>query len=504
MKKRLFEEEEEEEEEKDEEEQEEDDDEVEEDNEKDDFFDELDVNEKKLDSKKKDEKNKDYIDSKEFISNNCPDELKKRIYTKLQFESASNLVQDNSYFSHALFKSTGWVHIFFIPRFHIFMMMPISILFYYLLITYIIYPETKLLILLIILYIIGIFYQIIVVPEPKKFRPKEEFEDLLNKLLNSSVQIKLYNNGKRKATYQAKYTIDMTNILNIPNDFHYASIKGVGTYLKNDIYPLVNKFNSTYGNKNSSIKREITYKGEKINFDDKVIYSMHSNTDLYSINYLTTIYCLLLLQWIYSLYYALSNIKFCVVIYLTKLITNDSIDSPTEITIRGKRYLIEPFVKNHLGRNDQLDKDYKEHVRLINEQKRKDEERKKWKEKERLENEKKEKEKERKEREIREEKERNTEILSKFKNENYYIEVKRVYDKVFLSFVGYQRKKDYRYKKELGLYDPYCKEKIIEKDQLTIFYPNGFDIRIEILRGLTSYTINIGTEYTKNINYYYD
>jgi len=296
----------------------------------------------------------------------------------------------------------------------------------------------------------------------------------------------------------------MTNILNIPNDFHYASIKGVGTYLKNDIYPLVNKFNSTYGNKNSSIKREITYKGEKINFDDKVIYSMHSNTDLYSINYLTTIYCLLLLQWIYSLYYALSNTKFCVVIYLTKLITNDSIDSPTEITIRGKRYLIEPFVKNHLGRNDQLDKDYKEHVRLINEQKRKDEERKKWKEKERLENEKKEKEKERKEREIREEKERNTEILSKFKNENYYIEVKRVYDKVFLSFVGYQRKKSYRYNKELGLYDPYCKEKIIEKDQLTIFYPNGFDIRIEILRGLTSYTINIGTEYTKNINYYYD
>ena len=39
---------------------------------------------------------------------------------------------------------------------------------------------------------------------------------------------------------------------------------------------------------------------------------------------------------------------------------------------------------------------------------------------------------------------------------------------------------------------------------MTIYYPEGFDIRIEVIRGLNSYTATIGDEYTENFSYYYD
>ena len=470
-----------------------------------DSFDELDVSYEKLKDLKKTEIKKA---SKSFISNECPDELKKKIYIPLKFKSASRFEEESGYTNRSSFRSSRLIHIFFAPVCPTLLMILFSILFYYLLITYILYRELKLLILLIIVYIIGTFYQVLVVPEPKKFRPKVEFEELLTKLLNSSIQIKFYHQDKIKATYQAKYTIDMTGILNIPSKFQYASIKGVQGYSKNDIYTLVNNFNSTYGSKNSKIKTEIIYKREKINFDSNIIYSISSNTDLYSINFLTTFFSLLLLQWIYSLYYDSSDSKGIVEIYLTKLIINDLVDSPSKITIHGKNYLIDSFIKSPISSNYQLDKDYRGYLRKVNEQKRQEQERiekeRRREEKRRQEEEKKRQEKERKEKAIRDEKERNTKILSRFNNENYTITVKKFYDKVSLSFRGYARKKIYEYDKELGVYDPSCKERIIEKDQLTIYYPNGFDIRIEVQRGLTSYTINIGTEYTKNINYYYD
>ena len=102
MKKRLFEEEE-------EEEEEGEDDGEEEDGEENEDFDELDVSDEKFNIKKKGEK---ATTLKSFIGNECPEELKKRIYTKLVFQSASTLETDNSYFSHVLFRSSKLIYIF--------------------------------------------------------------------------------------------------------------------------------------------------------------------------------------------------------------------------------------------------------------------------------------------------------------------------------------------------------------------------------------------------------
>ena len=42
------------------------------------------------------------------------------------------------------------------------------------------------------------------------------------------------------------------------------------------------------------------------------------------------------------------------------------------------------------------------------------------------------------------------------------------------------------------------------KDKMTIYYPKGFDIRIEVLRDIYSYTITIGDDYTRNFEYYHN
>ena len=37
---------------------------------------------------------------------------------------------------------------------------------------------------------------------------------------------------------------------------------------------------------------------------------------------------------------------------------------------------------------------------------------------------------------------------------------------------------------------------------MTIYYPKGFDTRIEVIRGLDSYTVTIGDDYTETFPYY--
>ena len=39
---------------------------------------------------------------------------------------------------------------------------------------------------------------------------------------------------------------------------------------------------------------------------------------------------------------------------------------------------------------------------------------------------------------------------------------------------------------------------------MTIYYPEGYDIRIEVIRGLYSYTVTIGDDYTENFEYYHN
>ena len=151
-------------------------------------------------------------------------------------------------------------------------------------------------------------------------------------------------------------------------------------------------------------------------------------------------------------------------------------NTPSKITIHGRRYQIEPYLVNPIENNSELEKDLEEYERDI---------------------------KEKEEREA--EKKRNTKVLSYFENgRNFTIEVKRVYNTVYLRFDAYTNRGHSWHKSELGDYDPNIEERIIRKDKMTIYYPKGYDIRIEVIRGLSSYTITIGDDYTRNFDYYYD
>ena len=57
------------------------------------------------------------------------------------------------------------------------------------------------------------------------------------------------------------------------------------------------------------------------------------------------------------------------------------------------------------------------------------------------------------------------------------------------------------YQKYLGDYDKNIVEHIERSRKLTVYYPNGFDIRIEVIRGLYDYTVTIGDVYTKTFEY---
>ena len=410
--------------------------------------------------------------TKFFINNECPINLRDNKYIKLKYIFGK--ITNNNQFESSEIKK-----LYNVKALAIIFVMFYSLTFYDLLITFIIYHDIKLLIYFIIVYILGSLFQLIIIPEPIKYKSKKEFEEDINKILNSYVLFKVTNNKEGKtAMYQGKYTIDITGNINIPKDFGYVNIKKVQLFAKDDLNKLVKNFGEIY--KSSNVSYEMIYKKEEVTFDSSSIYSLNTENDLYSIDNYTIIFSIFLLQWLYAIYCNISKSKKCINIYLAKLITSNLANTPTKFTIHGKRYQIEPYIVNPIEHNDEFDKDLEEYQR-------------------------KKKEKEEKEAELREEKRRNTEILSYFENgRNFTIKVKRVYNTVYLRFDAHTNRGNAWYNAELGDYDPNIEERIVRKDKMTIYYPKGYDIRIEVIRGLSSYTITIGDDYTKNFEYYYD
>lgn len=72
---------------------------------------------------------------------------------------------------------------------------------------------------------------------------------------------------------------------------------------------------------------------------------------------------------------------------------------------------------------------------------------------------------------------------------------------MILKFDAYTPTKHSWYETELGSYNPNAEERIVRSEKVTTYFPKGYDIRIEVIRGLYSYTISIGEEYTKNFEY---
>ena len=407
-----------------------------------------------------------------FKTNKCPFDLKRNNYDKLKYNFGGSSEDSKKYVSSKINR------IFDFKAYFIIIMIFYSFVFYFVLITFIIYHDIKLLIFSIILYIITSLLQIIVIPKPIKYKSKDEFDKDINQILNSYVIFKVQNGSKRKkAMYQAKYTVDITGKINIPKCYNFAKINEVQLFAKDDLNKFIKNFKEVY--KSSNVDYKMIYNEEDVNFDSSQIYSLNQDIS-YSINKYTTIFSVFLLQWIYAIYYDISSSKKCIHIYLAKLITNSLTHSPTKFIIHGKRYQVESYVVNKIKDNVEFDKDFQEYQKEI-------------------------KEKREREQQEREDLERNTIQLSHFKNgRNYTIKLKSVYDTVHLRFDAYTNKRHYWYYSELGSYDPKIKERIIHKDKMTIYYPEGFDIRIEVIRGLNSYTVTIGDEYTENFSYNYE
>ena len=72
-------------------------------------------------------------------------------------------------------------------------------------------------------------------------------------------------------------------------------------------------------------------------------------------------------------------------------------------------------------------------------------------------------------------------------------------------FCHEEKKNSYKNKKfELGKYDAYVEEKIIDENDQITYCPKGCDVQIIVKNFTRSYTIKIGTSFTKDFNYYYN
>ena len=422
--------------------------------------------------------NVDVNDLDSFKENKCPIDLKSNNYIKLKYKFGNT--------TKSKFESSKVNSLSGISFFAIFLSFIYSFSFYVLLITYILTLDKKILIFLIIVYILGSLLQIIVIPNPINYLTKAEFEEDMKKILSSYVLFQLTNGKKTKtATYQAKYTVDITGQIIIPRYINYVRIQGIQLYSKKDLNQLVKDFQMV--NKSVKVNYKLMYNNEEIKLPNRP-YAVGDKSNLYSINCFTTICCILLIQWLNALIGKFAKSKKCIDLIPAKLITSNFTSSPTKFIFHGSKYEIPSCVNIPIESNTEFDNDLEEFIRKKKEKEERDKQKKAEKE-----------ERERK-------RKANTKILSKFKNgDNYLIKVKKVYDDVFLRFdAWYPRGGHAWYEAELGSYDPNIQERIVRKDKMTIYYPEGYDIRIEVIRGLYSYTVTIGDDYTENFEYYHN
>ena len=346
--------------------------------------------------------------------------------------------------------------------------------FYVLLIAYFLYKEIQLLIFSIIIYIIGTIAQMTIIPELFKFKTREQFEKDISKLLNSWICFKMYSGkGKKKitATFQAKYTIDVTGELIIPKGYNYARIKHIQIFAS-CFKIFIDNFIETYNSYSRELK--LMYNDEEIYLPNGIYQLNSDNNNVYSINILTTILSILLCPWILSIYYNYSKEGKIIDIYLAKMLYEGKkhkgveiiLKSKSKVIIHNKKYKIKPYIINDIQPNYQFDKDF-----AIIENKKFEIERQ------------------------NRDRAKNTKILSQWENgRNYFIQVKKVYDYVYLKFTSYEKTKSHIFNKKLGIYDPNIKEKIERSEKITTYYPKGYNIRIEVVRHISSYTVSIGDD----------
>ena len=435
-------------------------------------------------------------DFKDFISNKLPEEINLK-YHKL--DSNNRLMNRNgnfisSYYSKEEFLSYHTIFISFI----------FSITFYLLLISVLLTMKTWLIVFLIFIYFTGSFLQFGVIPTPYEYGSKVDFETKLNNIIHGSAKIRFFQikNKEKKnfIIYPAKYSTDITGTINIPKNISYARILDVQFYTEFDYKNFYEQYKKIYSK--FYCEAIISNENKIININRR-IYSLNSNSSSSSVNFYTTICCLLLLQWLNAFIKSFCSNKI-VIICPAKLITKEfALNSKTCICVHGKKIIPEQFntVEINLERNEKFENKYKTFEKKEKIRKEKEEEERKKKEEERKKEEEERYKRLKEEEERKLDEERNTENLSVFYNNNYKIKVYRIYDDVHLKMWCRTAKGPYEYESYLGYYDKDFEENIKDEGNCTIYYPKGFNIKIEVTNFENRFNVKIGTEFTKSFLY---
>ena len=93
-------------------------------------------------------------------------------------------------------------------------------------------------------------------------------------------------------------------------------------------------------------------------------------------------------------------------------------------------------------------------------------------------------------------------MLSEFRNENYIITVKRIYNDVRIFLKIYQKDKTIREEIDAGDYERYSEEYEEDYVNSSIYYPKGKDIKIQVTNYEIKYTIKVGNKFTGSYYYY--
>lgn len=387
------------------------------------------------------------------------------------YNSKKNVVE-NKKIDYKDIKSTQYS---ILQRFDIWVViasMIFSITFYFLLFTIIISGNKIFIIFLILVYIIGTFIiQNLLLSDNFKFHSKNDFIKDMSKIINSKAYLTFYRTSKIKILdYPGMYIYDITGNLIIPKNINYIKIKSAIFYIDSYYKEFLKMFEEVYGSNYLTLSY-LKYNDEIINIKNKV-YKINSNAnDLASI--LTTILCLLMLQWIQIVYIQISSNFKCLEISPTKFICKESKEiAGTNIIIEGKKIKSRIFVfvgDIYQNQNCDLNKKY---TKALEEKKREIEEK----------------------RQRQKEIEDNTFILSIFETKDYFIKIYRKYENVYLNLETFGNYKNAKINKYLGYYNKEIKEEIIKEKGSITYCPCGVNFKIYVIFYEYNYNIQIGEE----------
>jgi hypothetical protein len=363
------------------------------------------------------------------------------------------------------------------PLFNILFAIYCTFTFYFLLIAVILTGKTLLKIYIGIFYFISFLSHSLILNISIFYKSKKDFEQRMEEILNADIKVYKFSKSK-KIFYPREYIIDLTGEINIPKKINFAEICEIDFYIDKDFNDFITKEKKlnkkSYDNDytinlmNNKTKKEIkNYAGMyKLNDSSGVIMKIFNILVFF-----------LLFSWIKAFYIKYSSYSKFVRIYPIKLLTDKRLwGCDSKFTFHGKSISIKGTSSMNVDRKnyDEFEEKYDEF------EKRKEEEKK-----------------------IKKEKQENTTLLSDFKNNNFEIKVKKIYDNVKLYlFIFHYGEIDSKRIFELGEYNGDIEENIEDEGSSTVYTPKGFDIEIVVNYYEDKFNIKIGNIYSDSYYYY--